>query len=124
MKLGTGTIPISWARMSNFQKVHLRDQSSVSCLQCYEKGADIVKALFGLCTMKNANMRRWQDFMENKYRIRPVELHEIKKTLTLFTAAVRDLYQCSDFCPLDFLDFLYGTKKVTYDEGETKRSSR
>ena len=56
MKLGIGTIPAAWSRMSNFQKNHLQDKSSSSRLRCYEKGADIVEALLGLCTVNNPYM--------------------------------------------------------------------
>ena len=57
MKLGIGTIPAAWSRMLNFQKNHLQDKSSVSRLRCYEKGADIVRALLGLCAVNNIYMR-------------------------------------------------------------------
>ena len=63
-------------------------------------------------------MRPWQDFIVKKYQIGPVELHEIKGSLKHLAASVRELYQRSKFCPLEFLDFLYGTTEVTYDEGE------
>ena len=45
-------------------------------------------------------------------------LHEIKASLGSLAAGVRELYQCSQLCPLEFFVFLYGGEKVTYDEVE------
>ena len=119
MKIGIGQIPATWPRMFKFRKIIMADKSPSSRLRCYEKGADIIEALCGLCALNNFQMRPWQELIMQRYKIDASMLLEIKATIGLLGSSVRDLYQCSGLAPLDFLDFLYGDAQVIYEEMES-----
>ena len=61
MKVGMGAIPASFTRMVKFRKDILPDKNPSSRLRCYEKGADIVEALCGLCAVNNALMSKAEE---------------------------------------------------------------
>ena len=81
MKIGMGTIPASFSRMVKLRKNILQDKSPSSRLRCYEKGADIVEALCGLCAVNNALMSG----AEKGRALKSMKMNIVKASITLWS---------------------------------------
>ena len=53
--------------MRKFDLALVRQTSGRALIRCFERGADIVEAICGFCTVENVNMQVWQKAFESEH---------------------------------------------------------